>query len=64
MWAGLKFRDTQGLYNFTPADTLYGNKLHKMLGAGLLNIEKIGALTGMPASKTAARLMKKQIGAT
>lgn len=43
--AGLKFRSTQGLYNFTPADIDYGNKLDKMLNAELLNSEKIGVLT-------------------
>ena len=61
LWAGLNFRTTQGLYNFTPADTHYGGKLDKMLDAELLNIQKIGVLTGMPAAKTAARLRQARL---
>ena len=56
LWAGLRFKTTQGLYNFTPSEQHYGGKLDKMLSAELLNIEKISHMTGMAPAKAAARM--------
>jgi len=62
LWAGLRFKTTQGLYNFTPSEQHYGGKLDKMLSAELINIEKISVLTNMAPAKAAARKRLARLG--
>lgn len=59
--AGLRFRTTLGLYNFTPSPQHYGGNYDRMLDAELLTFRKIGTALSLPPEKTEARLRKARL---